>query len=325
MQISYSLYPGFLQTEQAGTRRILEGIVVELEEKKVETAATEVHIFSATDLVQPEKSAKIGDLPEVAPIALATTIPPAKPVKTQVKAKIRPVPSKLARSFKKRRTHALFQWGLTGTIVAAIAVALVVLTPNLYYKLFPADTVPIEAATDGTPIGGTFQKDELEPAPTSRPLPPQDPTLPTGTWLSIPRIGVRTELKPGEDQETALKNGVWLVPEYGRPGDVTQPVILAAHRYGWQWWWQTDYWKYHSFYNLPELEPGDIVEVIDDQRKYYYEIYAGEEGEEITDYSADMILYTCKFLSSPLRHFRYARIIDMEKDTQASESVNQAG
>jgi hypothetical protein len=94
-------------------------------------------------------------------------------------------------------------------------------------------------------------------------------------------------------------------------------MILAAHRFGWEWWWQSDYWKYNSFYLLPDTEPGDIVEIIDDQRKWTYEIYGGGEGDSILDYDADMILYTCKFLNSPVRHFRYARLVDPTADTQS--------
>jgi hypothetical protein len=111
------------------------------------------------------------------------------------------------------------------------------------------------------------------------------------------------------DENEALDKGVWLVPDFGRPGDTTQPIIAAAHRFGWDWWWKTDYWKYNSFYLLTETEPGDRIEIIYDQRKWVYEIYAGEEGELITDYDADLILYTCKYLNSPIRYFRYAKLI----------------
>lgn len=348
MKISYTLYPGFLHTHQAATRRALEGIVVAPEVQtpiSIPTRPQEVEIFKASDrqelltlppIVLANTRPEIRPTPQVRkpiPEVVPTPSPVTSPVlqttlSTESEPKITPETQKnLQKPASKpapKPGHRLAQWGLTGVILTAVIAALVILTPNLYYQLFPADTVPIEAASDGTPIGGAFQSSK-DPEPTPRPLPPQDASLPTGTWLVIPRIGVRTEITPGEDQETALQDGVWLVPEYGRPGDITQPVIMAAHRYGWQWWWQTDYWKYHSFYNLPQLEPGDIVEVIDDQRKYYYEIYAGEEGEEITDYSADMILYTCKFLSSPLRHFRYARLIDMNKDTQVGQPTQVSG
>jgi hypothetical protein len=213
----------------------------------------------------------------------------------------------------KKTTHL----ALTAVIALSIATGLFLVTPALYYKLTAVDTVEIPAQTSGTPMGGDF-------APPTQPVvekpayqPPVDTSLPEGKWLIIPRIGVRTQLQETEDSLAALDKGVWMVPGYGQPGETKKPLIAAAHRFGWKWWWQSDYWKYHSFYLLPELEPGDTVEVIADQRKWIYEVYAGNEGDEITDYEADLILYTCKFLDSPVRHFRYARLIDPTVNTQA--------
>jgi len=216
---------------------------------------------------------------------------------------------------------------LNAVIGLALVVVMFIATPYLYYRFAPAESEILKTFEEGTPVGGNFKDGTgtqagAEANPTPAPLPPQDPNLPLGNWLIIPRIGVRTELQATADSEKALETGVWMVPEYGRPGAKDKPVILAAHRYGWQWWWKTDYWKYHSFYLLPDLQPGDIVETIVDQRKYTYEIYAGEEGEEISDYFADMILYTCKYLSSPRRHFRYARLVDWSKDSQPQALTN---
>jgi sortase (surface protein transpeptidase) len=112
------------------------------------------------------------------------------------------------------------------------------------------------------------------------------------------------------------EKGVWRVPEFGVPGDARQPMILTAHRWGYKRWWGSGYWKYHSFYELPQLEPGDRVEIITQQRKYVYEVYKAEESSEITDYQASVILYTCKFLNASVRHIRYLRLIDPERDTQ---------
>lgn len=217
-----------------------------------------------------------------------------------------------------------FQAFLSILIVASISMIAVLTVPDLYYHLFPADTLAITPSEKGSPLGGDFalgsdgaDNSDSTPVPSPSPaLPPQDMTLPEGRWLIIPRIGVRTELQETEDSEDALATGVWMVPDFGDPGSTDVPLILAAHRFGWKWWWQDDYWRYHSFYLLPDTEPGDLVEVIDDHRKYVYEIYAGEEGDEITDYDADLILYTCKFLNSPIRHFRYARLVDWQKNTQ---------
>lgn len=206
----------------------------------------------------------------------------------------------------KRSTHLL----LNLVIAVAILVGGALVLPEAYYRFFPADTAPVvnleaqaETQTNTIPVEEKY-------------IPPQDETLPEGSWLVIPRIGVRTPLRETENPDEALNQGIWQAPGYGEPGDTDQPMIVAGHRFGWQWWWQSDYWKYNSFYLLPQLEPGDRVEVIADQRKWVYEIYAVEEGEDISDYNADMILYTCKFLNSPVRFFKYAKLIDPTKSTQ---------
>ncbi|MBU0576054.1 hypothetical protein KJ707_03940 [Patescibacteria group bacterium] len=228
------------------------------------------------------------------------------------------------RSDKKSYHETIFLKLIRGLLsiifVVSLTIAGVLVIPDFYYWVFPVDVSPIESIDKGTPLGGDFSqgtKDRATAVQKEEVLPPQDENLPTGDWLIIPRIGIRTELGATKDPAEALQEGVWLAPDYGRPGDEYDlPIILAAHRFGWDWWWQTDYWKYNSFYYLPEVEQGDMIEIIADQRKWVYEVYAGEEGEEITDYDADLILYTCKFLNSPLRHFRYARLISLDQNTQ---------
>lgn len=193
---------------------------------------------------------------------------------------------------------------------------IVYFAPQVYYAYIPADTIEIAYEEPGSVLGGDFTQGVEE----TTYIPEFNPNLPEGDWLVIPRIGVYTQLRQTEDPDEALAEGVWWVPGYGEAGSKDMPMILAAHRFGWDWWWQSDYWKYNSFYLLPDTQPGDTIEIIADQRKWVYEIYAGEEGELISDYSADMILYTCKFLNSPVRHFRYARLINPEKNTQSSDS-----
>lgn len=87
-----------------------------------------------------------------------------------------------------------------------------------------------------------------------------------------------------------------------------KPTILAAHRFGYLEWTQ-EYRLKNAFYNLPKLKNGDMVEIIWDQHKYTYQVQDVVEGTEITDYTSDLILYTCKFLVSPTRIFVYARLI----------------
>src|SRR3989344_2222073 len=143
---------------------------------------------------------------------------------------------------------AKFHWFSSISIVIAVIGLAVFLGPDLYYYFFPADTKPVIAVEQGTPLGGNFAegtqaKPVVTPQPSStasasakplRVLPPQDNSLPTGTWVIIPRIGVRSQLDPSLTADEALANGVWMAPDYGLPGDLTKPVILAAHRYGWQ-------------------------------------------------------------------------------------------
>ncbi len=207
---------------------------------------------------------------------------------------------------------------LSFLIACSMIIFAILIIPEVYYLFFPADIIKLEPAAVASLYGGEYSTDQtLKNKSVFTYIPEYDETLPDGNWISIPLIGVRTELRDTVDSKEALEQGVWWVPDFGKPGDDSGlPMIVAAHRFGWKWWWRDNYWKYHSFYLLPETEVGDRVEVIVDHRKSEYEIYAGEEGDEITDYNADLILYTCKYLQSPIRYFRYARLIDPTQNTQ---------
>lgn len=198
-------------------------------------------------------------------------------------------------------------------IVISITTACAILLPKLVFSIYSPPTIDVEGQFTESVLGGSF----VSGSKYSEYIPPVNENLPKGDWIEIPYIGVRSELQATLDPNEALDTGIWLDPNYGFPGDGKDlPIIVAAHRYGWKWWWKDDYWKYNSFYNLPDTQPGDTIEITSGQRKYQYEIYAGDEGEKITDINADLILYTCKHLNSSIRHFRYARLIDPNQDTQ---------
>ena len=143
-------------------------------------------------------------------------------------------------------------------------------------------------------------------------IPRFDPTLPLESRLKISSIGVDTKLEEStyDNYEEALKKGVWRVSNFGTPTDNGRPVILAAHRFGYLAW-NNIFRRKSSFYNLPKLEVGDTVEIVWRQRKYVYEVYAEGKGEEIADYSADLILYTCETLNGPVRIFKYAKLLEV--------------
>lgn len=139
-----------------------------------------------------------------------------------------------------------------------------------------------------------------------------DPKLGRETSLKIPEIKVDTTINETtyQNYEDALRLGIWRVPDFGTPSDRSKPMILAAHRFGYLAWTNT-YRRKNSFYNLPKLKEGDLVEINYKQRKYIYEIYGESRGEEIVDYSANLILYTCETLNSKVRIFKYARLLQI--------------
>jgi len=139
-----------------------------------------------------------------------------------------------------------------------------------------------------------------------------DPALLVEGRLVVPAIGVDTQIQEAtyDNYEEALKRGVWRVSDFGTPFARERPIILAAHRYGYLRW-SNLFRRKNSFYNLPKLAPGDVVEISWRQRKYLFEVYAEEKGDKITNYAADLILYTCESLNSPVRIIKYARLLEI--------------
>src|SRR3989339_96613 len=187
--------------------------------------------------------------------------------------------------------------------------------PHLYYRLHPqassllASTIADTATQAQETI--TEPRTTPSPSPTSVPttnnpeLPPVDPSLPEENGLIIDKIGVRGEIHDGEDVEAILRTGIWRVPDFGTPPENLQPIILAAHRWGYLEW-SASFRKLNSFYHLPQLKVGDTIKVIWEQRQYEYKVYSTETGTAITDYNAKLVLYTCQLWNSPVRFFVYA-------------------
>jgi sortase (surface protein transpeptidase) len=192
-----------------------------------------------------------------------------------------------------------------GFLLIGISVVLVAfpIAPYIMYRMNPGLT--------DTEIDNISQKlVETEIIPTEVDdnednLPQFDASLPEDPYLLIPDIKVSSPIDKTKDPEESLKNGTWMVPDYGIPDDNALPIIVAAHRFGYVYW-DTETRNRVSFFNLPKTNIGDTVEIIWNQRKYIYEIYAEDESTYIKDYDADLILYTCKYFNSPQRIFRYA-------------------
>jgi len=190
-------------------------------------------------------------------------------------------------------------------LIIGLILILIPVSPYIWYIVNPdaTDNELIALSAEIIPEREVIVEKEIEDD-----LPPIDESLPEKPYVVIESIGVYSPINTGENYIQALKNGSWIVPEFGNPINNSESIILASHRFGYSSWSRETRDKI-SYYNLPETKVGDTIEIIWDQRKFEYEIYKGEENTYITDYDADLILYTCKFYNSPIRIFRYAKVV----------------
>lgn len=193
-------------------------------------------------------------------------------------------------------------------MVLGLVAAGVPVVPMVWYRLNPGTVQALEKVLKRPAV--SYGDILVEEGIKEVWQPPQDQALPEENQVRIPALGVDTEIleEPYETYEEALRKGVWRTPNFGTAFERDLPMVLVAHRYGYLKW-TNQYRRENSFFNLPELENGDLVEVIWDQRRYVYEVYGGEESEVGHDLTADLILYTCKYLESDVRIFKYARLL----------------
>lgn len=190
-------------------------------------------------------------------------------------------------------------------LIGGFFLILIPTMPYIWYAINPKATdQEIERISEDILDSEDILKDSI----TQSRIPEVNPELPKDPYVKIDRIGVMSPVQKGDNYISILTNGAWMVPEFGDPINNEKTIIIAAHRFGYSYWSREER-SLVSFYNLPKTDIGDIVSIIWDQREFVYEIYKGEESTYITDYDADLILYTCKYFNSPIRIFRYARAI----------------
>ncbi|MFC1710186.1 sortase domain-bontaining protein [Patescibacteria group bacterium] len=198
---------------------------------------------------------------------------------------------------------------LLGIVFLVIAYA-----PSVWYQIKPEkfDISQLLANTALNPNKSEFSKIAKEIEEKKAYQPRKNPNLTKENTLTIATVGIQTKIHEStmKTYEEALKRGVWRVPNFGTPTKREYPTIMAAHRFGYLKW-SVPYRLKNSFYSLPKVKVGDNIEIIWDQRMYHFEVYKEGKGEEIEDYSADLILYTCEDLSSPVRIFKYAKLLEI--------------
>lgn len=198
---------------------------------------------------------------------------------------------------------------IAGSVIIVIATVLI-LSPLYPYIIFQLDNQALaKEQTNVTNLVNEIDEKKDDSQNVNTKLPDFDPTLTTNNTLLIPSIGVVGKIHENSNPSKGLENGVWRVGEWGTPDKNSKSIILASHRFGYLTW-SNKYRKENSFLNLPKTKVGDRVEIIWEQRRYIFEIYKSQEGTKITDYNADLILYTCKTLNSDIRVFRYAKRIN---------------
>lgn len=195
-------------------------------------------------------------------------------------------------------------------LIGAVVLVSIPSLPYLWYRVSNGATAKETESISGPATEGGDESfaEVIEEESGEADLPEFDGSLPYYNTLIISGIGVNGVIHQGDDPQAALEDGIWMVPELGTPEEKTT-TILAAHRFGYITW-DNEFRTKNSFYNLPKTEVGDAVEIVWNQRKYEYEIYKTEEGIMITDYDADLILYTCKLFNTPVRIFRYANRVN---------------
>ena len=189
-------------------------------------------------------------------------------------------------------------------IFISFVLILIPISPYIWYRLNPKATTE-----EITQLVVPVTQEVIEEVEEEDTLPPLDTSLPEGYRVLISRIGVNSTVTASKNYEDALKKGSWIVPGYGTPEQDSLPIIIASHRFGYASW---DIEKRNkiSFYNLPKTKIGDTITIYWNQREYTYKIYRAEEKTYISDYEADLILYTCKYFNSPVRIFRYAQRVE---------------
>jgi len=204
----------------------------------------------------------------------------------------------------------IFSGLATALLIFSLTAAGIPILPMIWYQLQPGTSSAL-AKVLKKPVTG-FDETLLREGIRDLYQPPINLELSPENRIAIESIGVDTLIveEVPEKYEEAFRKGVWRVPDFGTAYERKYPMILAAHRFGYLKW-TNNYRKKNSFFNLNKVKEGDIIEIIWERRKYTYEVFKGDEGEEITDYTADLILYTCKFLESDIRIFRYARLLEI--------------
>lgn len=136
---------------------------------------------------------------------------------------------------------------------------------------------------------------------------PSNTAVTNNFTIKINSIGVETVIFESLNGEKALNKGVWRSPYSGTPDNNFFPIILSAHRWGYETY--TDEFRARNlFLNLPNINIGDFVIINWNNKEYRYKVTELIESTQ-SEKTSDLILITCKHFNSPVRYFVYASLV----------------
>lgn len=204
---------------------------------------------------------------------------------------------------------SIYTWVGIALLIFGVIVVVLPLAPGIVYSIYPSaydnelDSLTTEIHIDPIAIDTEVP---VEDNTFKDVFPAQDPALSTIPQLIIPKIGINGALQEGDDPNSALSKGPWIVPDLGDPMNNYLSTIIASHRWG-GIGWSSEQRELLSFNKLPDLVAGDTIQIVWDQRVFEYQVIRVVESTYIDDYNTDLILYTCKYLwQNPTRIFVYA-------------------
>lgn len=133
---------------------------------------------------------------------------------------------------------------------------------------------------------------------------PKDTAVTNNFTIKIASIGLDTLIWESMDSKKALDKGVWRNPQNGRPDENYLPVVLSAHRWGYDNY-TDEYRRKNLFLNLTNINTGDIILINWNNKEYRYKVQNTTVGAVI-DQKADLILITCTHYDSLERFIVFA-------------------
>lgn len=199
-----------------------------------------------------------------------------------------------------------------GTIILVICTGLLILflqNPLNYSKSLgynPSFETELLSETDIVKNNATNWNFNIEEESADLSI-PSNTAVSNNFTIKISSIGVETIIFESLNGEQALNKGVWRSPFSGTPDNNVLPIILSAHRWGYETY--TDEFRGKNlFLNLPNINIGDYVIINWNNKEYKYKVTDLIESTQ-SEKTSDLILITCKYFNSPIRYFVYAALV----------------